>query len=86
MGSYKKPATPLLKTKEGETYSPGHQCVLQLRSGEWWMAYHAWDAQKEPRYGQNPNGRTLRLDRLKWTPRGPTCEGPSLGPQSFPKP
>lgn len=84
-GPYKKPEQPMLKTKEGETYSPGHQHVFKLPSGEWWMAYHAWDAQKEPLYGQNPIGRTLRLDPLKWSAAGPVVTGPTTAAQVRPK-
>lgn len=84
VGPYVKPEQPILKTREGETYSPGHQHVFKLSSGEWWMAYHAWDAQKEPLYGQNPLGRTLRLDRLKWQSSGPVISGPSTESQSRP--
>ena len=85
MGPYAKPEKPVLMGREGETYSPGHQCVFRLRSGEWWMAYHAWNAEGEPRYGQNRKGRTLRIDRLEWTPDGPSCPGPTLSPQPSPK-
>lgn len=84
-GPYVKPDSPLLKTKEGETYSPGHQAVFKLPSGEWWMAYHAWNAEKEPLYRQNPNGRTLRLDRLQWTASGPTVNGPTIKEQERPR-
>lgn len=78
MGAYAKPEEPILKTKEGETYLPGHQHVFKLASGEWWMAYHAWDSQKEPLYNQNSTGRTLRIDPLKWTTSGPSMEGPTI--------
>jgi beta-xylosidase len=84
-GEYSKPKDPVLKGKPGETYSPGHQCLVKLRSGEWWMAYHGWNAEGEPRYGKNPIGRTLRIDRLEWTKDGPRCLGPSVAPQSLPK-
>lgn len=84
-GPYVKPAKPLLTTKAGETYSPGHQCLVELSTGEWWMGYHAWDASNEPLYGQNKNGRTLRLDRLEWRKDGPQCLGPSVSPQPKPK-
>ncbi len=84
-GPYTKPPKPLLTTKPGETYAPGHQHVLHLASGEWWMAYHAWDASNEPLYGQNRNGRSLRLDRLEWTKEGPRCLGPTVSPQAAPK-
>ena len=84
-GPYVKPEKPLLTTKPGETYSPGHQAIVQLASGEWWLAYHAWDASDEPLYRQNKNGRTLRLDRLQWRKDGPRCVGPSISPQTAPR-
>jgi beta-xylosidase len=84
MGPYLKPAKPLLTTKLEETYSPGHQCVLKLPSGEWWMAYHAWNSTGEPLYGHNPEGRTLRIDRLEWAADGPKCSGPTTSPQAVP--
>lgn len=84
-GEYKKPAEPVLKGKEGETYSPGHQCLIQLKSGEWWMAYHGWNAEGEPMYGKNPIGRSLRIDRLEWTATGPKCVGPTVSSQHTPK-
>lgn len=84
-GPYTKSDEPLLKTREGETYSPGHQNVFKLPSGEWWMAYHAWNALNDPRYGSNPNGRTLRLDRLRWTKSGPMVDGPTIKEQARPR-
>jgi beta-xylosidase len=84
-GPYIKPASTVLSGKAGETYSPGHQCLIELASGEWWMAYHAWNAEGEPRYGQNPKGRTLRIDPLLWSRAGPKCQGPSLKEQQAPK-
>ncbi|HJP83989.1 MAG TPA: glycoside hydrolase family 43 protein [Fimbriimonadaceae bacterium] len=84
-GPYSKPDKPVLTTKEGETISPGHQCVFNLPSGEWWMAYHAWDTSAAPRYAENKNGRSLRLDRLVWTKDGPQCVGPTITPQTAPK-
>jgi beta-xylosidase len=85
LGPYTKPEKPVLAGRSGETYSPGHQAVIQLASGEWWMAYHAWNAEKDPMYGHNPAGRTLRLDRLLWTPEGPRVEGPTVSSQPRPK-
>ena len=84
MGPYVKSDRPVLETRENETYSPGHQSVIQLASGEWWMAYHAWSAEGDPMYGHNPHGRTLRLDRLNWTSRGPVAHGPTVAPQAKP--
>jgi beta-xylosidase len=84
-GPYVKDKEPLLATVPGSVYGPGHQSVVRLRSGEWWMAYHAWDAQNEPRYGSNPIGRSLRIDRLYWKGDRPSMTGPTVTPQPSPK-
>lgn len=68
----------------GRVYGPGHQCVVQLPSGETWMAYHGWDDQGEPRYGANPLGRTLRIDRLRWDGDMPVMDGPTTTPMPVP--
>ncbi|MCA1946863.1 MAG: glycoside hydrolase family 43 protein [Armatimonadetes bacterium] len=85
MGPYRKLDKPILETLPGKVYSPGHQCLLRLPSGEWWIGYHAWDAEGEPMYGHNPRGRSFRLDRLQWTPGGPRVLGPSVDPIPAPK-
>lgn len=84
MGPYKKAAKPVLEGN-AETLSPGHQTIFKLPSGEWWMAYHGWDASGDPKYGSNKLGRTLRIDKLTWTKDGPKMDGPSLTPQPAPK-
>lgn len=84
-GPYTKSEKPILDSVPNETYSPGHQAIFQLKSGEWWMAYHAWNAEGEPMYGHNKLGRTLRLDRLTWTKQGPVVKGPTITPQQTPK-
>lgn len=84
MGPYKKTGEPILDTVEDKVYSPGHQSIFQLPSGEWWIAYHAWNAEGEPMYGHNPLGRTLRIDKLTWTEKGPTVLGPSTQTQAAP--
>lgn len=84
-GPYEKPEKPLLTSRPEETYSPGHQCVFRLANGDWWMAYHGWNSEGEPRYAQNKTGRTLRIDRIEWTPNGPMCNGPTLTTQPAPK-
>jgi beta-xylosidase len=83
-GPYKKDDAPLLHTVPGRVYSPGHQCIVRLPSGEDWIAYHAWDAQNEPHYGSNPLGRTLRIDRLIWRGDAPYVDGPSTEPRPAP--
>lgn len=75
-------------SRSGQVYGPGHQSFLTLPSGETWLAYHAWDAVGQPRYGANPSGRTLRLDRINWGGRRgdiPVLEGPSTAPIPAPK-
>lgn len=63
-GPYAK--TGAFLTGDGKTlFGPGHQCVVTVRRQDW-LFYHGWDDQAEPRYGSNPNGRTLRVDKLTW--------------------
>lgn len=75
----------ILQTVSEKVYSPGHQCIVSLPSGEMWMLYHAWDAQNEPLYGSNPLGRTLRLDKLVWRGARPVVDGPSTEPKPAPR-
>lgn len=84
-GPYVKDPDPLIQTVPGTVYGPGHQAILRLPSGEWWMAYHGWDERNEPRYGSNPVGRTLRIDRLYWTGGVPRMEDPTVTPQPAPR-
>lgn len=83
-GPYVKSPEPLLKTVPGSVYGPGHQCLITLPGGEMWMAYHGWDSQNEPRYGSNPLGRTLRIDRMTWKGDTPQVDGPSVTPRPAP--
>jgi beta-xylosidase len=83
-GPYVKTETPLLQTVEGKVYGPGHQCLVTLPGGATWIVYHAWDDQNEPRYGSNPLGRTMRIDRLRWEGDVPKVSGPTLTPQPVP--
>jgi beta-xylosidase len=83
-GPYQKTPKPLLETLEGKVYGPGHQCLVNTPDGRWWCLYHAWDAEGEPRYGKNPSGRTVRLDRLVWQGDVPRIVGPTVTPQPGP--
>lgn len=83
-GPWTKSRGALLETRVERVYAPGHQCVITLPGGETWMAYHGWDDQNEPRYGSNPLGRTLRIDRLRWEGDTPIVDGPTLTPQPAP--
>jgi beta-xylosidase len=83
LGPYTK--TGQILTGDGKNvYGPGHQAYLKLHSGEEWLFYHAWDDQNEPRYGSNPLGRTLRLDKLVWEKDRPRILGPTVTPQPAP--
>ena len=83
-GPWMKSPGAVLETRVGRVYGPGHQCVVPLPSGETWMVYHAWDDQNEPRYGSNPLGRTMRIDRLRWEGDTPVVDGPTITPQPVP--
>jgi beta-xylosidase len=84
-GPYVKGQRALLQTIPGKIYGPGHQCVVRTPDDGWWMLYHGWNAQNEPRYGSNPLGRTLRLDRLRWEENTPFITRLTLGPTPSPK-
>jgi beta-xylosidase len=84
LGPYTK--TGQILTGDGKkVFGPGHQCIVTLKSGEDWLLYHAWDDQNEPRYGSNPLGRTLRLDRLEWQNNRPKVIVPTTTEQTAPK-
>lgn len=84
IGPYVKGERALLQTIPGKVYGPGHQCVVRTPNDGWWMLYHAWNAQNEPRYGSNPLGRTLRLDRLRWDKDTPSIARMTVEPTSAP--
>ncbi len=84
-GPYVKSQALVLQTVPGKVYGPGHQCIITTPSGQTWIAYHAWDDRNEPRYGSNPVGRTLRIDRLLWRGDRPYVNGPSTSPQPRPR-
>jgi beta-xylosidase len=86
-GPYTKSSAPVLKSVSDKVYLPGHQCVLSLApdGSNDWLFYHAWNAQGEPRYQDNPEGRTLRMDRLTWRNDTPWVEGPTTSPRPAPQ-
>ncbi|HEY9175703.1 MAG TPA: family 43 glycosylhydrolase [Verrucomicrobiae bacterium] len=50
-------------TKKAGAYGPGHNCVLQDVSGQWWNVYHA-----NNNSGEGCGGlRRIRAQRLAWT-------------------
>jgi beta-xylosidase len=84
-GPYVKDPEPLLKTVPDKLYGPGHQSLIKLKSGEWWMPYHGWNNEGEPRYGMNPHGRMMYIDRLEWKGDKPVLVGPTFGPTPAPR-
>ncbi len=82
-GPWIKDEKPVMESVPGETYGPGHQCVVTLPGSaggepEDWIVYHGWDSQGQPQYGRNRIGRSLRIDRLRWVDGRPETAGPTL--------
>lgn len=60
----------VLRTVPGEVLGPGHNSMAPAPDGIGeFIVYHAWDPAM--------SARTMRIDRLTWTPTGPLCAGPS---------
>jgi beta-xylosidase len=66
----------LLRTLPGKVLGPGHNSMIEGPDGSTdYIVYHAWDPKM--------TARRMCLDRLKWTPEGPTCDGPTVAPQTL---
>ena len=48
---------------------PGHGCIVSLPDGSDWMVYNAYDL------SDLSKGRTLMLDRIRWTDGWPSIRG-----------
>ncbi len=83
-GPYTKTPEPILKTVEGQVYGPGHQSLIEAKDGSLWMFYHGWNDEGQPHYGQNPVGRSMRMERVVWTGDVPRLDGPSVQPKPAP--
>lgn len=67
----------ILRTIPGEVIGPGHASIIRAPDGvQDYLVYHAWD----PAHTR----RLMSLDRLDWTPNGPSSPGPTLDPQPTP--
>ncbi|HEV2768331.1 MAG TPA: glycoside hydrolase family 43 protein [Acidimicrobiales bacterium] len=67
----------VLRTVPGRVIGPGHaSIVLAPDNVSEYLVYHAWD----PRL----SGRYMCIDRLRWSPDGPTSPGPTAGAQPRP--
>ena len=76
----KSAANPVLRST-GAISGPGHQHIFTDSAGQWWMAYHAWEAGRE---GGRNGRRTFRLDRLTFDEKGVPRVTPTLTPQAPP--
>ena len=81
-GPYRKTGA-ILASLPGSVWGPGHQCVVSVGSADW-LLYHGWSDENEPRYGSNPKGRTLRLEKLTWKDGIPQPLAPTITPQRAP--
>lgn len=81
-GPFKKTGA-ILAQEPGRVWAPGHQCVVAVGQEDW-LIYHGWNDRGEPRYGSNPVGRTLRIDRLRWDNGLPLPLLPTTAPQPIP--
>jgi GH43 family beta-xylosidase len=79
MGPFMAPESDgplLLRTIPGRVIGPGHASVAIGPDGSDYLVYHAWDP--------GMTARRMCIDRLDWTPEGPTTPGPTWEPQSIP--
>jgi beta-xylosidase len=73
LGPYHHPETceqpRVLRSVPGRVLGPGHNSIVIGPDGETeYFVYHAW--------GPDMQARRMYIDRLRWTPNGPRCEGP----------
>lgn len=65
----------VLASTPGQLLGPGHNSVVAGPDGSTqYLVYHAWDPWLRDRH--------MCLDRLRWTPEGPCCDGPTWTPQT----
>lgn len=61
----------VLQTIPGQVIGPGHNSIVTGPDGETeYIVYHAWD--------KTMKARRMFIDKLRWTPQGPRCDGPTL--------
>lgn len=63
----------VLRTVPDQVFGPGHNSIARAPSGQEYIVYHAWNAERSQ--------RQMRIDSLIWTPEGPRCKGPTWTPQ-----
>ena len=66
----------MLRTVPQQVIGPGHNSIATGPDNETeYVIYHAWD--------KDLTKRRMFIDPLLWTPDGPRCDGPSVGPRVF---
>ena len=76
----------LILFKNDRWLAPGHNCIIDDKSGELWIVYHAIDVNK-PRQTQEDeinSRRILLIDRLEWHEGWPWVGTPSHEPRRAP--
>lgn len=73
---------PIFSTK-CRAGGPGGETIIADKTGQTWIAYHAWPADKVG-YELGGPGRQLWLDRLDWHNGKPAVVGPTCKPQPAP--
>lgn len=80
LGPYRRPSHAtgaIFHSVDQHVYGPGHNSFVQLRSGEEYIVYHAWNPER--------SARLMRLDRLTWDRKLPILHGPTWTPQPVPQ-
>ncbi|HEX5258687.1 MAG TPA: glycoside hydrolase family 43 protein [Sphingomicrobium sp.] len=76
----------LILFKNDRWLAPGHNCIIDDKSGEVWIVYHAIDVNR-PRQAQEDeinSRRILLIDRVEWHEGWPWVGTPSHEPQPAP--
>ncbi|MBA2253953.1 MAG: family 43 glycosylhydrolase [Chloroflexi bacterium] len=82
-GPYKDAAENPILASDETAAGPGGQTMVEVRDGEWWILYHAWDTK---RIGDSIGGeRSMWLDELVFEGGRVRVEGPDVGPQQAPR-
>jgi arabinan endo-1,5-alpha-L-arabinosidase len=81
-GPFEKRGRPILEAR-GRWRAPGHNSLIEDRSGRIWIVYHAVDT-RQPGDPVNTR-RVMLIDRLVWRGGWPEVVGPTDGPQPPPR-
>jgi arabinan endo-1,5-alpha-L-arabinosidase len=81
-GPFEKRGRPILEAR-GRWRAPGHNSLIEDRSGRTWIVYHAVDS-RDPGNPVNTR-RAMLIDRLVWRGGWPEVAGPTNAPQPVPR-